>query len=450
MRRIASALCLILVMLVAPLAHAAAPENDNFASALELSVPSSISVNTTEATVEVGEPVLACNQDERPTLNTVWFKVDPGDAQHVLLNTWGSDYDSITAVWAFYPQNASLISDVIPFSNMFMIACDDRGLGDALDFYTDPDAVYYVQSGGHAVAPGGNLQVSVELPGSISGSVTFADPVVTDTVTGGSAPVARKATSLCVEVIPVERRGGYYVRPGEDAGYYQYFMSDVADADGSWSVSDVMPGQYRIWFSECNGGTSEWYNDKPDWSDAELVLVEAGKETAGINASLTYVPPPPPVYVDLSVSSISIENVRLRTDEGPLVGSGYNRKVHLELKNSSFEQTGGWYDVWACPKSAGGCRSIAEGWASFSPQEVFKRTFDRNAIGSAGDVSITARICPGVTGHIDTDISNNSATVEHYSMVGGTGFGADVWPFSGGLADPYRGCWSSGTVYSPV
>lgn len=67
------------------------------------------------------------------------------------------------------------------------------------------------------------------------------------------------------------------------------YASQGTDSDGKFSLVGLKTGQYRVQFSPPFGGDyiSEFYNDKADFSSADLVAVTAGQETPGIDASLT-------------------------------------------------------------------------------------------------------------------------------------------------------------------
>jgi hypothetical protein len=64
-------------------------------------------------------------------------------------------------------------------------------------------------------------------------------------------------------------------------------------ADGTYLINGLAAGNYRIRFEECNGAVewvTEYYNNKAEFSSANLVVVTAGVTTTGINASLALRP----------------------------------------------------------------------------------------------------------------------------------------------------------------
>jgi hypothetical protein len=72
--------------------------------------------------------------------------------------------------------------------------------------------------------------------------------------------------------------------------YDHYSGSYVTDTstnpDGTYAVSDVCAGTYRV---EADGGeiyATEWYDDQCDYQDADIVTVEGGQITSGIDFML--------------------------------------------------------------------------------------------------------------------------------------------------------------------
>ncbi len=75
-------------------AFAAPPGNDDRANATVIStIPFSDSLSTAEATNEADEP------SECDIANTVWYSFNPSSDIRLEANTFGSDYDTVIAVW---------------------------------------------------------------------------------------------------------------------------------------------------------------------------------------------------------------------------------------------------------------------------------------------------------------------------------------------------------------
>lgn len=74
---------------------------------------------------------------------------------------------------------------------------------------------------------------------------------------------------------------------GFSTGYYPFeWPTATTAADGTYSVTDAPAGSYRLRFDAPAGYASEYYNDKPSSSTADLVVVAAGGTAAGKNAAL--------------------------------------------------------------------------------------------------------------------------------------------------------------------
>lgn len=76
------------------------PINDDFgcATAVSSSLPQAVSGSSVAATMEVSEDVSTCATD--PTLASVWWSWTPSTSETVSLNTVGSDFDTVLAVWS--------------------------------------------------------------------------------------------------------------------------------------------------------------------------------------------------------------------------------------------------------------------------------------------------------------------------------------------------------------
>ncbi|BAJ74439.1 hypothetical protein MTES_1475 [Microbacterium testaceum StLB037] len=67
---------------------------------------------------------------------------------------------------------------------------------------------------------------------------------------------------------------------------YTMVGSTVVLSDGSYSVTGLAAGGYKLNFSPSGTLVPEWWNDKPDYSSATVVTVAAGEKRVGVNASL--------------------------------------------------------------------------------------------------------------------------------------------------------------------
>ncbi len=67
---------------------------------------------------------------------------------------------------------------------------------------------------------------------------------------------------------------------------YTMVGSSLVLSDGSYSVTGLAAGGYKLNFSPSGTLVPEWWNDKPDYYSATVVTVAAGEKRTGVNASL--------------------------------------------------------------------------------------------------------------------------------------------------------------------
>ena len=137
----------------------AQPANDNFAGPTVVpSVPFEDSVDVSTATVEPGEPVEVC----APMANTVWYALTLDQAQTLLIDTTGSGFDTVLAVW----QGSEI-------GGLSLVKCVDDGATGAesrLLLGADAGATYLIQAGAFGAAPeGATLSISIGEPPKSTG-----------------------------------------------------------------------------------------------------------------------------------------------------------------------------------------------------------------------------------------------------------------------------------------
>jgi hypothetical protein len=130
-----------------PRPKGAGPSNDQFAGATPVqAVPAQFTQNTIGATTEGGEPTNPCGQIGK----TVWFKLVAPAPGGVSVDTFGSSFDTMLAVYT-----GTSLADLVP------VACNDdtNGRQSRVVFATTPGTSYYVQAGG-SFGNSGNLVVN--------------------------------------------------------------------------------------------------------------------------------------------------------------------------------------------------------------------------------------------------------------------------------------------------
>jgi hypothetical protein len=121
-------------------------------------VPFEDSVDVSTATVEPGEPVEVC----APMANTVWYALTLDQAQTLLIDTTGSGFDTVVAVW----QGSGI-------DGLSLVKCVDdsaSGLESRLLLGADAGETYLIQAGAFGAAPeGATLSISIGEPPKSTG-----------------------------------------------------------------------------------------------------------------------------------------------------------------------------------------------------------------------------------------------------------------------------------------
>lgn len=137
--------------------EAAAPGNDNMAAALTIaSLPFQHSIDTSAATVEVGEPQASCTSGANS--NSVWYRYTATYTGGIDVTTYGSNYDTVLAVYQGTPNAAT------------QVGCNDDGYADGtsgLRLWVSQGLTYYIAAADYGGPGGGNLVFSI-LPSPIT------------------------------------------------------------------------------------------------------------------------------------------------------------------------------------------------------------------------------------------------------------------------------------------
>ena len=132
--------------------QAAAPANDDIANAVVIAepLPFTHSVSTAEATV-ASDPV-GCYA----ATHTVWFSYTPTTTGLVVVDTFGSDYDTVLEIFHGSPD------DLYSYYDYYECSDDDGGSAQSsLVLWGTPGETIYILVGSGNGSPGGNLVVNV-------------------------------------------------------------------------------------------------------------------------------------------------------------------------------------------------------------------------------------------------------------------------------------------------
>lgn len=141
------------------------PANDAFASPITISTsPYTNTQNISGATTAGDDPTFACLTHEGT--NSVWYKVTPSSSGTLTVDTIGSNFDTVLAVWTGSTP-ASLTS----------VACNDdisypSNVQSRVQASVTAGQVYYIEAAGYS--GGGNLTIHATLPVSSNIPTTIA------------------------------------------------------------------------------------------------------------------------------------------------------------------------------------------------------------------------------------------------------------------------------------
>ena len=156
--RIAFGLLLVLALLPGfAVPSTAASANDSISSAKKIKrLPYTNAADTADATRDNADPTTACVGPSDGGLgHTVWYKLKRRKTTNVEVNSIGSDYDTVLAIYTR--------SDTGEFTE---VACDDDTLptefGESQVFFTaERRTTYYIAVGSYGEKPGGHLELNM-------------------------------------------------------------------------------------------------------------------------------------------------------------------------------------------------------------------------------------------------------------------------------------------------
>jgi len=143
-------------------ALAAPPANDDIANAVSITEPLPFTHSQSTAEAAVASDPVGCFE----STHTVWYSYTPTTTKLVVIDTFGSDYDTVLEV--FHGSPGDLYS--------YYECSDDAGgvAQSGMALWVNEGETIYIMAGSGNGAPGGSLVLNVKLP--------LTPPVVTMTV----------------------------------------------------------------------------------------------------------------------------------------------------------------------------------------------------------------------------------------------------------------------------
>jgi hypothetical protein len=148
------------------------PANDNFSSATQISaLPFSDTVDTTDATVEPGEPTSSC-PGAGPPVGSVWYSLTPATSESVTASSQSSFFSELAA------YTGASVGHLTP------IGCTTSGFGGGLAIHVDAGTTYYFQAARDGAGPGGQLTFTIDVTPAPQAffQLVPSDPSIFDTV----------------------------------------------------------------------------------------------------------------------------------------------------------------------------------------------------------------------------------------------------------------------------
>lgn len=149
----------------APHVQLAPPANDDFNQAVVITTtPYQATLNTTEATTAADDPALPCGSGSTPQQsNSVWYRFVAPHNGRLYISTYGSDYDTVMAVWT--GNRGALVNQ----------GCNDDAYTDFTSYLAlnvTQNITYHLEILDYGAPGGGNLQLYVEFR-SLGGSIAW-------------------------------------------------------------------------------------------------------------------------------------------------------------------------------------------------------------------------------------------------------------------------------------
>jgi hypothetical protein len=240
----AAALALLTIFLLPHGASAAAPANDNQADASTVvALPFSDTFNNSNATNETDEPT-HCNFSK-----TVWYKLTSPVTGRLIVETYGSDFDTGVAV---YTQ-----------ANDLIICNDDySGVQSEVAFDAQMGQVYWIQTGGYS-GHTGNMMLHINLASEYA--------QITGTVRSAADSVPLEGICVTLYSQNLQRRANTRTM-----------------AEGAYALEGLVAGDYFVAFIDCQNSiyAGSFLTNTQTRTDATTITLTTGQLRTGIDTGL--------------------------------------------------------------------------------------------------------------------------------------------------------------------
>lgn len=199
---------------VAGLSGLGAPPNDDFENAVIVSSGRFYhSTNTLGAATQGADPVGPCDVSNPPSAKSVWYFYTPVSSGSAVINTRGSNYDTVLSVWT--GTHGSLAPVLNGCNDDIDNVITTTGLPSEVTINVVGGTTYRIMASGFAPSDGGALTLSVTGPAaatSLQGTLTFSAVVG---YSSSTLPLTFLNTfGIDVTVINVTATGDYALNHG--------------------------------------------------------------------------------------------------------------------------------------------------------------------------------------------------------------------------------------------
>jgi hypothetical protein len=216
---VAALMALGLILVTSSPAVAAPPANDDFDNAVAFTaVPFTATADTTEATVAADDP--SCLGES----NTVWYSLTLASDTEVVVDTFGSDYDTVLSVWT--GTRGELV---------FVDCSDDTATNrqSRIAFDAAAGVTYYLLVGTFPDTPSGNLVINGQvLPPPATLAITIAP---TGSLSGGAAVL--RGTVTCSRPVDLVVTGTLRQQQGTRVAVGSYRTPVSCSGTTNWQAT---------------------------------------------------------------------------------------------------------------------------------------------------------------------------------------------------------------------
>jgi hypothetical protein len=231
------------------------PPNDSFfAPSTATGLPTGLSGSNVNASLQTAEPTPAEN-----ATGSVWFEWTSPVTDTIRIDTFGSDFDTMLAVWTG-TRHANLV--LVAENDDSESLAQSRVWINAVQGTTYRIAVYGFSGDSGAIT----LNISEDTGASISGTVTS------------------QVDSSPLQDIQVT---AYQWTTESEGGFWSPSSSALTVADGTYVLRGLAAGTYRVEFIDTNGNFfTRYHANASDLASATDLIVSGSSAISGIDAAL--------------------------------------------------------------------------------------------------------------------------------------------------------------------